>query len=366
MKKSRFFEQTDKIALFLLVTCLGFRDILPSIGKDVYALLMFVYLIPIILLIRDVVYKELGIKELSLALAIILFYISVVPVNENGLKFFLPLYLAGIAFRNTNFRYISKLFFIMQFIVLFVRILLVYQNVLHVDYWHTEKINSGVSYDLGYGNPNALGCNVFFICCYLFLFGNKLMSFLIILFITILTFYFTACRTSLYLSVLLMFACFIPFKWLRKLFVKDTVLYLILFTLFAPILFSSFLLVNYEEINLLLSGRLRYMSQFIELFNSPLLFFTGIPVDLGDLEFAVDNSIAYMLLCGGVLFIAIFIMRFIYIIKNKDHILMNVLIVLALIILSGLTESVMSRFGFAGASFFWILLFNRSYILKKS
>ncbi len=37
MKKSQFFERTDKIALFLLVVCLGFRDIYPSIGKIEFA-----------------------------------------------------------------------------------------------------------------------------------------------------------------------------------------------------------------------------------------------------------------------------------------------------------------------------------------
>ncbi len=53
MKKSQFFERTDKIALFLLVVCLGFRDIYPSIGKDVYVFLALIFAIPVILLVRD-------------------------------------------------------------------------------------------------------------------------------------------------------------------------------------------------------------------------------------------------------------------------------------------------------------------------
>lgn len=366
MKKSQFFERTDKIALFLLVVCLGFRDIYPSIGKDVYVFLALIFAIPVTLLIRDLLCKRLTTKYFVGVLSVVLFYILIIPINGNGAKYFLPLFIAGVAFRYTDYVYISKSFFIMQMFILIIRLILANNGIIVSDYLYTEKIDSGISYDLGYGNPNALGCVVFFLCCYLFLSRmNKCISFVAILMISLITFDYTACRTSFFLSILLLLIYVMPFNLKEKIFYKNIILYLIPFMSLILLLFSWYLLDNYEVIDLLLSGRLKYMGQLYEMFDSLLMFFTGVPIDLGDLEFAVDNTIAYMLLCGGVCFIVIFLFQYISIVKMKIYIPLNVMIVLVLIVLSGFTEAVMAKFGFAGASFTWIFLFNKSYIVKN-
>ncbi len=59
-EKSQFFERTDKIALFLLVVCLGFRDIYPSIREGCICVSRFlIFAIPVMLLIRDLLCKRL-------------------------------------------------------------------------------------------------------------------------------------------------------------------------------------------------------------------------------------------------------------------------------------------------------------------
>lgn len=368
MKKSQFFERTDKIALFLLVVCLGFRDIYPSIGKDVYVFLALIFAIPVILLVRDLLCKRITTKSFVEVLLVVLFYVLIIPFNVNGAKYFLPLYVAAIAFRRVDYKFIAIQFLFMQLIALCIRIYMQSNGMLNVQVWYTEKIDGGVSFDLGYGNPNWLGMVVFFVCCYLYVImyeKRKWFSFVIILLMSLFSFGYTACRTSFYLSILLMLVYFIPNRLLRKFVCRKIILLSLPLVLLMSFLLSSYLLANYSSVNMVLSGRLGFFSQLLSMFNTPFPFITGIPVDVANLDFPVDNVIAYMLICGGIMFVLLFIIQYYKIVQYRNYIPVFMFIVLMLIVLSGLSENCWSRFGYTGASFTWILLFNQSYINKN-
>ena len=85
MKESQLFEWTDKIALFLLVVCLGFRDIYPSIGKDVYVFLALIFAIPVMLLIRDLLCKKFTTKYFMGVFSVVLFYILIIMGMERNI-----------------------------------------------------------------------------------------------------------------------------------------------------------------------------------------------------------------------------------------------------------------------------------------
>lgn len=368
MKKSQFFERTDKIALFLLVVCLGFRDIYPSIGKDVYVFLALIFAIPVMLLIRDLLCKRLTTKYFVGVLSVVLFYILIIPFNGNGAKYFLPLYVAAITFRKLDYKYITIQFFFMQLIALCIRMFLQSNGMLDERVWYTEKIEGGVSFDLGYGNPNALGMVSFFVCCYLYIImyeKRKWFAFFVVLLISLFSFGYTASRTSFYLSLLLMFACFIPNRLLHEFVYQKIILLSLPLALLMSFFLSAYLLYNYSFVNIVLSGRLGLFSQLLSMFDTLFDFVTGIPIDVTDFDFPVDNVIAYMLICGGIVFVLLFIIQYYIIVQYRNYIPAFMLVVLMLIVLSGLSENYWAKFGYTGASFTWILLFNQSYINKN-
>lgn len=124
-------------------------------------------------------------------------------------------------------------------------------------------------------------------------------------------------------------------------------------------------MTGYGEINVLMSGRAHYIGILMSMFSSPVVLLTGLQSDLvGDVDFPVDNGIAYLLCVGGIVAVGVFVFRYLLLVKNKELIPSSMLAVILVIFISGIGERTFASFGTAGASLFWILLFNTSYMSR--
>ena len=101
----------------------------------------------------------------------------------------------------------------------------------------------------------------------------------------------------------------------------------------------------------------------MNMFSSPSTFLTGLQSDMvGNVDFPVDNGIAFMLCIGGAVAVGIFICRYFQLVKYKDLVPTAMLSVIVVMFISGIGEKTIANFGVAGGSLFWMLLFNASYL----
>lgn len=354
----------DKLLFCLLVICFGFRDILPNMGVSALPFLALIFLIPCIVIVREILHRRMSRNLVWLIGCIVCFYVVIIPFNPNGVKLFLPLFLAAIAFKNLDVRYIAKSFFMLEVTVLLFRWMLIENELLEVRRMYTDKINEGISYDLGYGNPNILGITILVTLCCLHILlyeRRKWLSFILILVTSWFAFQYTACRTMFFCSTLLLLTYLVPESLLRRYIYNKVFLFLIPTILLAFIFFAEFLMGN-SELNTLMSGRVEFLLVLMSMFSSPLTFITGLQSDvIGDVDFPVDNAMVYLLCVGGLVAIGLFFFRYIQLIKERDLLSTAVLTVIVVMLISGIGEKTITCFGLAGGSLFWLFLFNVSY-----
>ena len=191
----------------------------------------------------------------------------------------------------------------------------------------------------------------------------KWLSFILILSVSLFALIYTASRTSFLASILLLLTYIMPTSFMVKIIYNKYLLILVPFLVISPLLFGNWILSNYEELNELLSNRIYIVSLLVELFKSPISFFTGIVIEEEE-GIPIDNVFCYMLINYGIIAILVFLCQYVNIIKKRQYISTFVLVPLLIIIISGLGESSWAAFGGMGASFFWILICNQTYERK--
>lgn len=351
-------------SLLWVVFALVVKDLLAGLNQPVFLLLVIVMLIPFAVLFRNALERNLDNKTALFLLFLTFFYVLLVPVNDTGFRYFLPLVYVGYAFRNIDYRLVCKFFVIAQLFVILARICLIHLGMISEEIISLEyKTESGNLYhDLGYGNPNTAGMVFFFLVVSLHLIlydTHKWFSFILIILISLFALYYTASRTSFLTSLLLLSTYVIPSVIVKKILYNKYFLFLIPFLILSPLLFGNWILSNYEEINDLLSNRIYIVYLLMELFKTPISLLTGIVIE--DEGIPIDNVFCYMLINYGIVAVLFFTFQYIKIIRSRYNISIVMLVPLLLIIVSGFGEASWAAFGGMGSSLFWILLCNQTY-----
>ena len=357
----------EKFLFCLSVICLGLKDILTNMDVFTYPLLAVMLLIPCLMIMYEISYRYISKDLLWIVGFVIVFYVAIVPLNMNGLMFFLPLILSAIAFRNINYNYIIQSFFIMQVLVLLIRFVLIQNDYIEVNYLYTDKTERGISYDFGYTNPNIMGSVVFFTLCCFYTLARKAraLSFIVILIVSVFTYYYTASRTSLLSCILLLLTFFVPNAVLKRYIYHKVILCIIPMMVIALIFLSEYLVDN-SDLNASMSGRIQILQLTMEMFTSPMTLLTGLQSDMvGDVDFPIDNAIAYLLCVGGIFAVLILIGRYLLLVKEKEYIPTSILTVIIVMFISGIGEKYIMSFSRMGGLLFWILLFNNTYRHKS-
>lgn len=351
-------------SLLCIAFLLAVRDIAVGLQMPVFVFLLFIFLMPLLLLFRDILNKSLDKKSICALGCITLFYLAIMPMNGTGFKYFLPMIYAGYAFRNVNYKQVSQVFLYTQIFVLVIRLFFI-----HFGYISEESVSfsykgeyGALYHDLGYGNPNAAGMFFFFFVASLHIYlyeKHKSISFIFILIISVFAFNYTGSRTSFFASILLMSIYIVPNRIIDWCLNNKLLLLFIPLLIMTPMLFSNWLMDSHEEINDLLSNRVYIASILMDILSSPKSFLTGVVIED---EIPIDNVFCYMLISYGVVSIIVFFLRYMYIIKKRNSIPSIFLASFLVLIISGVGEAAWAAFGGIGASFFWILLFNNTYI----
>ena len=350
--------------LLWVVFFLVLRDVAVGLKQPVFFLLLLILLIPMFVLVCDTIKRKLSCKSLWFLGILTIFYAVIASINDAGLKYLLPMIYAGYAFRNIDYKQIGKVFVIAQLLMILIRISLVQlgiitEELVTLDY----KSEAGQLYhDLGYGNPNSAGMVFFFfiISLHLVMYKKyKWISFFLILIISLFSFGYTASRTSLLASILVLLTYIVPSYIMNKVFYNRLFLFCVPILILFPIVLGDWILANHEEINELLSNRVYLAYALMGLFESPISFLTGVIIEEDGIP--IDNAFCYMLINYGIISIIVFIIKYAAIIKRRYVIPLFVLSSLVIIIISGLGEASWAAFGGIGASFFWILLLNNTY-----
>ena len=355
-------DRLYRILFFLYCLFLFGRDVFEALEEPIFVYLALLFVIPLLLMLLDFMRRPKMTMDLFLFVLATLYYILISAYNVNGIKLFMPMVYAGIAFRNLDFRYISKSLFVTQLACFVVRYWLVDSGLIYeneVDaIWKTE--DGRPAHDFAYGNSNTAGMAIFFLVCmiYLCMFKvNRFITLVLIFIISLFAFYYTVSRTAFISSLLLIFVCFIPNK-LNNLFYNKYALFAVPFIVISPLLFLNFFL-SIPALDQLISSRLYYISYLFQLLNSPMYFITGIPID-GDNRFAIDNAFSYLLVNGGVMAIVIFFWFYMRFVSSVNRIPVYIIALILVVVISGIGESSWAYFGRFGSSFFWIILLNKT------
>ena len=352
-------------SLLCITFLLAVRDIAVGLGMPVFIFLLFIFLIPVIDLVLDLLNRSLSRSSILTLVFLTLFYLAIAPFNDgNGFKYFLPMIYAGYAFRNVSYKQICMVFMWTQFIVLIMRMFLIHLGMIPEEMtYFAYKGEYGTSYhDLGYGNPNAAGMAFFFFIVSLHLFmyeRHKKTAVCLIFAISFFSLEYTASRTSFLASMLLVIIYIIPTGIIDRILKNKFLLFCVPIIIIIPLLLSNWLMDSHEEVNEVLSNRVYIVSVLMELFNSPKTLLTGTVVEEG---IPIDNVFCYMLINYGIVSIIVFFLRYMHLIKNRGNISINFLAPFLVIIISGFGEAAWAAFGGIGASLFWILLFNNTYM----
>lgn len=354
-------------SLLCIAFLLAVRDIAVGLQMPVFVFLLFIFLIPLFPLFRDILKRSLDRRSIFVLGFITLFYIVITPLNGTGLKYFLPMIYAGYAFRNVSYKQICQVFLCTQIFVLFVRLCFIQlgyisEEVVSLNY----KGEYGTLYhDLGYGNPNAAGMFFFFFVAsvHLFLYEkHRVISFFLILVISLFALEYTGSRTSFASSMFLLLIYIIPTRIIDWILNNKLLLLCVPLLILFPLLLSNWLMDSHEEVNELLSNRVYIVSVLIDLFSSPISFLTGIVIED---DIPVDNVFCYMLINYGIVSILVFFFRYLHIIKKRNVVPSFFFSSFLVMIISGFGEAAWAAFGGIGASFFWMLLFNNTYLKLK-
>lgn len=354
-----------KLMLCLYCLMLVCRAVLQATGGEVFVFLAVLFTIPLVLLILEILLRLQNPGAALWLLIVSLFYLLIIPMNVNGIKFFMPLVYAALAFRNVDYKFVCKTFLIAQIIDLVAHYFLVNSGVLieqEMDAsWKSDAVRK--AYDLGYGNTNTAGMALFFLWCILHVFlyeRSKFLSFVLILCGACLSYYYTISRTAFLACLVLLISYFAPVGYLmRQKFFLWGVPFFVCFPLLL-VLFS----VNTTSLDSLMSGRFYYILYLIKLLKEPSTLITGLFVN-DDNIFPIDNVFSYLLVYGGVIAIVLFFCFYGKMVKRSSSIPPYVLMVLLAVTLSGIGESSWAVFGRIGSSFFWLLLLNRTALIKK-
>lgn len=353
-----------KWILGLYCIALVFRELLQSMGAPVFFFLVFLFIIPFVLLIWEFLLTLNFSLNTFLFLLLVSFYIFAYPFNINGFQFFLPLFCAGLAFRNVDYKFLAKCFLIAQIACLVLRIYLINLGVItEKEFGADWKVSDGRTvFDFGYGNANSAGMVFFFLCCMIYCCWykqKKWLSFCLILAVSFFAYYYTASRTAFFSSLLLLFTHFIPVKF-QKIFTKKVCLLLAPFIVASPLLIAPFS-SSITFLDQFLSSRIYYMFYMLSLFKDPISFLTGVFIEENN-SFPIDNVFSYLLVYGGLVAIFVWIVSYISVIRKSYRIPFYVLALIVIIVLSGAGESSWATFGRLGSSFFWLLLLNKTIV----
>lgn len=350
-----------KFLFFLYCMFLSCRDILVLFNYQVTVYLALLFGIPLLIILFDYIKNPKVGYNFFIFVIVSLFYILISVYNTNGIKLFMPMVYAGIAFRNMNLKYISGVFCVFQLLTIVIRYYLIdsgliYENEINT-YWKTE--DGRIAYDLAYGNSNIAGMTFFFFLCMLHVCMyrlNKLISFFIILIVGFLSFYYTISRTAFISTILLLMTYFIPSK--KRMFIFNKYfLWGVPLIVMLPLILLNYL-SSIPVLDQYLSNRIYYISYLFQFINSPATVLTGFEID-EDNSFAIDNVFSYLLVYGGIMALVIFFWFYRSFVANVKSIPSYIVSLVVVMIISGLGEASWAAFGRMGASFFWITFLNR-------
>ncbi len=343
---------------------LAARDLLQSMGAPVFLFLALLFIIPFALLSWEFLRNLRFSFATFLFLLLVSFYVFIYPINSNGLQFFLPLFCAGIAFRQVEYNFLAKCFLITQIVCLLLRIYLInLGTITEKEFGADWKVSDGRSvFDFGYGNANSAGMIFFFLCCMIYCYWyerKRWLSFCMIIAISLFSYYYTASRTAFFSSLMLLSTFLIPVRFFG--FIKQRgILMLVPLIVFAPLLIAPFS-SSITYLDQFLSSRIYYMLYMLSLFRDPISFITGVFVEENN-SFPIDNVFSYLLIYGGLIAILVWITSYISLIRKSKQVPFYILALIAVIILSGIGESSWATFGRIGSSFFWLLLLNKTIV----
>ena len=352
-----------KVLFILYCLFLSCRDILVLFDYSVTIYLALLFVIPLFIILFDYLNKPKVNFDLFLFIVISLFYVLISVYNINGIKLFMPMVYAGIAFRNMNLKYISVVFCVFQLLTLIIRYFLVdyglvYENEINA-FWKTD--DGRYAHDLAYGNSNIAGMTFFFLLCMFHLCmykSNKIISFFVILFVGLLSFYYTVSRTAFVSTTLLLSTYFIPNR-INVLFCNKYLLWSVPIIVISPLIMLNYL-SSIPSLDQYLSNRIYYISYLFQFINTPTAVLTGFQIDENN-NFAIDNVFSYLLVYGGIIAIVIFFWFYRSFVSNAKYMPFYIVSLIVVMVVSGLGEASWAAFGRIGASFFWIIFMNKYY-----
>ena len=319
-KKNRDVIYIIAFSIFFILTILIMKTNIQSDIKNIFKVLRYIVLIPIIfkiilLDIKAYSYKEIVAMSFLLIIFALCFFFT-------GTKTLFQYFILIIGCRNIEFRKITKYLLIFEVITIATIIILSLIKVIP-NYNYVRKINNASRYALGFSFPSHPAIFVYSLTCvYLFYRDKqvKIFEYIILFLINLILFFVTNTKFELVCSILMILFS-IVYKyysndWINKLikyFSKYIMIFLTVISISIAFTYNGNNTV-YSSINKLLSNRLQLMTTAVKEYGLPAF---GKEIDWidrneivngdkkGEKENVVDNGYIYIILNYGWVFLII-------------------------------------------------------------
>ncbi|WP_455665412.1 hypothetical protein [Phocaeicola sp.] len=296
-------------------------------------------------------------KPNILYIVILFFFLS---IRNQALSNYIVLLLFCIVFKEAKLGKVAFVNLITQSLVLLVVWFMLISGNLHESvYINGEKIG----YDFGFGHCNAFANYIYAYCCnlYVLLKGRGVLSFFLIMIISLLCFQYSMGRTYFIGELILLTFMLLSFFIGKLVQYRLRVLLAILPVVFIGIMFYiSIHLQDFSELNYLMTGRFDFAVIALTAM-TPLNWLFGIELPR---EYVLDNSYIVFVLNLGLVFSVFFLcffMRTIYFHK-RDYIQYYPFIISMLV--TGIGENVLVA-ALPGNIIFWLLIYKMAKDVEK-
>lgn len=264
------------------------------------------------------------------------------------------LFMLAFSCKDLNVRSVAQLQFWLQ---LFFFLYMAFGVALGEIPMRIEEYAKATTIDLGFGNSNSFSLFIFSLlsCFYVGFHGRYTKIALIVFFLSsIITYQFAFSRTILFGEIVFLLICFLQI--IKKIQIFAKVKYLITFfpvIIISLMLFLIFNIVNYEELNTMLTGRLLLGLEHLSLFMESSIWLGHDYVSLNDKP--LDCSYLSLLITLGILGYAIYSF-FIYMAFSKRFdFLCYYMPLLASILICGFSENILLSYSSVNILFVIIL-----------
>ena len=245
---------------------------------------------------------------------------------------------------------------IAQLIIFALSSFCIFIGIIEPKMFEITDIDGRIRWDYGMGNPNtfALFAYSFLINLYLILDTNK-KTYMVLFLITMLVSLYTGSRTFLISMIVLLFLSNIKISKTTHIKVIKNILRTFPVLIIFLIFYLSHNVESYNELNLLLSGRLTLYNSLLSSVSYKEYFLGTTLVN----ELTIDSSFLHLVFEGGVIPFAIFFyLYFKYVANICIENIGKTLPLLSSILLFSLTESVLTFLLIYGNMIIWILMYK--------